>query len=31
MSTNTLDKLVENLPKRLYYMSQKPSDTMQSI
>jgi hypothetical protein len=31
MSTNTLDNLVENLPKRLYYMSQKPSDTMQSI
>jgi len=31
MSTNTLDKLVENLPKRLYYMSQKPSDKIQSV
>jgi hypothetical protein len=31
LSTNTLDKLVESLPKRLYYMSQKPSDTVQSI
>jgi hypothetical protein len=31
MSTNTLDKLVESLPKRLYYMSQKPSDKIQSI
>jgi len=31
LSTNTLDRLVESLPKRLYYMSQKPSDTVQSI
>lgn len=31
ISTNTLDKLVESLPKRLYYMSQMPSDTVQSI
>ena len=32
MSTNTLDKLVESLPKRLYYMSQIPSDIiLQSI
>jgi len=32
MSTNTLDKLVESLPKRLYYMSQMPSDIiLQSI
>lgn len=31
MSTNTLDKLVESLPKRLYYMSQKPSDKIQSV
>ena len=31
MSTNTLDKLVESLPKRLYYMSQKPSDKILSI
>ena len=32
MSTNTLDRLVESLPKRLYYMSQMPSDIiLQSI
>ena len=31
ISTNTLDKLVESLPKRLYYMSQKPSDKIQSV
>ena len=31
MSTNTLDRLVESLPKRLYYMSQKPSDKILSI
>jgi hypothetical protein len=32
LSTNTLDKLVESLPKRLYYMSQMPSDIiLQSI
>ena len=31
MSTNTLDRLVESLPKRLYYMSQKPSDKIRSI
>ena len=31
MSTNTLDKLVESLPKRLYYMSQTPSGNVQSI
>lgn len=31
MSTNTLDKLVERLPKRLYYMTQMPSDKVQSI
>jgi len=31
MSTNTLEKLVESLPKRLYYMSQKPSDKIQSV
>ncbi len=31
MSTNTLDRLVESLPKRLYYMSQKPSDKIQSV
>jgi hypothetical protein len=31
LSTNTLDRLVESLPKRLYYVSQKPSDTVQSI
>ena len=31
MSTNTLDRLVESLPKRLYYMTQMPSDSIQSI
>ena len=31
LSTNTLDRLVESLPKRLYYVSQKPSDTAQPI
>jgi hypothetical protein len=31
VSTNTLDKLVESLPKRLYYMSQTPSGNVQSI
>jgi len=32
MSTNTLDRLVESLPKRLYYMSQMPADIiLQSI
>jgi hypothetical protein len=31
VSTNTLDKLVESLPKRLYYMSQLPSGNVQSI
>jgi len=31
MSTNTLDKLIESLPKRLYYMSQKPSDKTHSV
>jgi len=31
MSTNALDKLVERLPKKLYYMTQMPSDKIQSI
>jgi hypothetical protein len=31
VSTSTLDKLVESLPKRLYYMSQLPSGNVQSI
>lgn len=31
MGTSTLDRLVESLPKRLYYMSQKPYDKAQSV